>query len=119
MLTVSLTCDTLLLSRNLGRSFFVLEPLAPLSLSEISRGLFSLVFAGGHYLKCCIQSIARVLKSFHNNRVSHGDESKLSKVNAIDNVFKCVTDNISFIRPFSVLSQGIALDLSKLQLKTS
>jgi len=38
--------DTLLLSRNLGRSFFVLELLAPLSLSGISRGLFSLVFGG-------------------------------------------------------------------------
>jgi len=51
-LNVKGTCDKLLLSRNLGRTVFVRELLAPLSLSEISRGLFSLVFAGGHELKC-------------------------------------------------------------------
>lgn len=46
-LNVKGTCDTTLLSRDLGHSFLVPELLAPLSLSEISRGLFSLVFAGG------------------------------------------------------------------------
>ena len=59
-LNVKGTCDTMLLSGNSGRSFFVPGLLAPLSLFEISRGLFSLVFAGGREMKCRTIDCTRV-----------------------------------------------------------
>ena len=59
-----------------------------------------------------VQSIARVLKSFHNNCVSLSEEAIESQCNRL--AFKWVTKILSLIRAFSVLNQGVGLDLSKL-----
>lgn len=59
-LNIKGTCDSTLLSQTLGRSFLVPVLFTSLSLSVISRGLFSLVVAGGHEMKSCTIDCTRV-----------------------------------------------------------
>ena len=93
-LNVKGTCDTMLLSRNLGRSFFVPELLAPLSLSEIYLACFHFFLRGvrievlyNRLLACCNHSTTTV---YHLAK-------RRSKVDVVDLCLILPKINLSFV----------------------
>ena len=97
-LNVKGTCDIMLLSGNLGRSFSVPELQCTRSFVTFwdFKGLVFTCFCGGAAEWSVVQSIARVLKSFYNNGVSVSEEAIESQCKCNRLKLKCVTKNKSW-----------------------